>query len=157
MKIYIAAMYQQIDVMKFERLAYTDAGFICTAEWIESDEANQARSRHENATIDLAGIDEADVLVLYTQPVGTKFSSGGRMVEFGYALGKNMPVFVVGERENVFCHLDHVVICKDTADAVRKLLIFQKQVSAPQMSLMVRMALAQAAFDESYKLMTARS
>jgi nucleoside 2-deoxyribosyltransferase len=120
-KIYLAAMYQWIDKMKTEREKYRAAGFEITADWIESDEVNQARSRNENAWLDLQGVREADTFVLYTLPVGTMFSSGGRMTELGYAIALNKRIILVGERENVFCHLDNIRVFSTTEDAVKHL------------------------------------
>jgi nucleoside 2-deoxyribosyltransferase len=129
MKIYLAAMYQWMDKMKIEREKYRAAGFEITADWIESDEVNQARSHNENATLDLAGIDNADVFVLYTLPVGTMFSSGGRMTELGYAIALNKRIIIVGERENVFCHLDNIVEFSTTEDVIAHLLyLIQRKI-----------------------------
>ena len=40
---------------------------------------------------------------------GDKLSGGGRHVETGIAIERDMPLFVYGPRENVFHHLDGVV------------------------------------------------
>src|SRR5260221_13260147 len=58
------------------------------------------------AAEDLADIDQADAVVLFTQ-AGRHFA-GGRHVEAGYALGKGKRLVVVGPRENVFYHLPEV-------------------------------------------------
>lgn len=126
MKIYLAAMYQWMDRMKIEREKYRAAGFEITSDWIESDAVNQARSRHENATLDLDGVKRADVFVLYTLPIGTMFSSGGRMTELGYAIAKGKRIILVGERENVFCHLENILTFNTTVDAIWHLRMEQR-------------------------------
>jgi nucleoside 2-deoxyribosyltransferase len=66
--------------------------------------------------MDLDDIDRADALVLMTMPVGTMFSSGGRMVELGYAIGTGKRIFILGPRENIFCHLPRVIQCETVDD-----------------------------------------
>lgn len=129
MKIYLAAMYQWIDKMKVEREKFRAAGFEITADWIESDAVNQARSRHENATLDLEGVKRADAFVLYTLPIGTMFSSGGRMTELGYAIALNKRIILVGPRENVFCHLDNIREFSTSEDVIAHLLhLIQRKI-----------------------------
>lgn len=151
-KVYLAAMYQWMERMAVERARFRAAGFVCTSQWIDNGEEEVAiKTRHDAAQMDLDDIDLADALVLYTLDHGTMFTSGGRMVELGYALAKNKGVFIIGDRENVFCHLNQVVICKDTYDAIAKLKIYSEQRSKPPMSLMERQSLAMAAFDDVLK------
>jgi nucleoside 2-deoxyribosyltransferase len=68
-------------------------------------------ARH--AATDLDDIERCDVLVLFTaRALGldpADVHSGGRHVETGYALAKDIPVIVVGEPENVFHRLDHIL------------------------------------------------
>lgn len=129
MKVYLAAMYQWIDKMKVEREKFLAAGFEITADWIESDEVNQARTRNENARLDLEGIENAEVFVLYTLPIGTMFSSGGRMTELGYAIAFNKRIIIVGERENVFCHLNDISEFSTTEDVIAHLLyLLQRKI-----------------------------
>lgn len=130
MKVYLAARYQWIDKMKVEREKFLAAGFEITADWIESDEVNQARSRSENARLDLYGIAQADVFVLYALPIGTMFSSGGRMTELGYAIALGKKVILVGERENVFCHLDNILAFNSTEDVIAHLLYLNQRLAA---------------------------
>ena len=120
MKVYLAAMYKWMDRMKVEREKFRHFGFDVTAQWIDNTE--DAKERHDAAQMDLEDIDRADVLVLYTLDHGTMFSSGGRMVEFGYALAQRKWVIVVGDRENVFCHLNYVCVVPTTEDAINVLL-----------------------------------
>lgn len=57
---------------------------------------------------DVQDIVDADILVLHTDPTKTIFRAG-RHVEFGIAVARYMPIFVVGmERENIFHHLPQV-------------------------------------------------
>lgn len=118
MKIYLAAMYQWIDKMKVERDLFRAAGFEVTAQWVDNAEENEAKTRHDAAQMDLDDVARANVLVLYTLPKGTAFTSGGRMTEFGYALALGKWVIVVGDRENIFTHLDYVCVVDTTEEAI---------------------------------------
>lgn len=59
---------------------------------------------------DIEDIDAADVVVVFSPKKAFGNSTGGRHVEFGYALGTNKPLILVGWRENVF-HWHPGVIC----------------------------------------------
>jgi nucleoside 2-deoxyribosyltransferase len=76
-----------------------------TSRWLVEEQAVGA----EGARDDLEDIDAADTFVLMTMPIGTMFSSGGRMVELGYAIARRKNIILVGERENIFCHLPQVI------------------------------------------------
>lgn len=70
------------------------------------DEA--ARLRVHFAQEDVADMEAADLLIAFTEPPRASASRGGRHVELGYALGRGIPVVVVGPRENVFTWLPGV-------------------------------------------------
>ena len=119
MKVYLAAMYSWMDKMESARDQFAAAGFEVTSQWI--DNGPDAVIGHDMAQMDLDDIDRANVLVLYTLPHGTGFTSGGRMTEFGYALGRQKWVIVVGDRENIFMHLDYVCVVDTTEEAIEVL------------------------------------
>jgi nucleoside 2-deoxyribosyltransferase len=64
-------------------------------------------------TNDLEDIDAADVVVVFSPKKAFCNSTGGRHVEFGYALGTKKPLILVGFRENVF-HWNPKVVCVRT-------------------------------------------
>lgn len=114
MKLYLAAMYAWMEKMREEREKYRARGHVVTSQWI--DGVGPEMTRDAAATMDLSDLEEADALVLYTLPVGTAFTSGGRMVELGYAVGRGKMIYLVGERENVFCHLKAIQVFSSTED-----------------------------------------
>jgi hypothetical protein len=75
----------------------------------ESDRAAAAHYRAQFATDDLGDVLSADILIAFTEEPRSTNSRGGRHVELGIALGAGKPVYIVGPRENVFCHLP--VVC----------------------------------------------
>lgn len=108
MKIYLAAMYSEMSNMRAVARLLQEDGHEITARWINGGEENKAPAA--GAQMDLDDIDRAEALVLFTLPVGQYFRGGGRHVEFGYAIKAQKRLIVVGEREQVFCHLPQVEV-----------------------------------------------
>lgn len=130
MKVYLAARYSRREELVGYRNDLNQLGSIIpglylrvTSRWLNgSHEAHKLgpngmrvipRSGYTNtqarrfAREDLADIDEADVVVVFTEehvPRGN-VGRGGRHVEFGYALAKGKKIIVVGPIENVFYSL----------------------------------------------------
>lgn len=97
-----------------------NAGHEVTSKWIRGLE--ETMSLPEAAQMDLDDIDRADVVISCTLPKGTVFSSGGRHVEFGYALAKDKLIINVGpNEENIFHHLPQVTIVPTIEEAIRSL------------------------------------
>jgi hypothetical protein len=69
----------------------------------------------ESAIRDLEAIDEAEVLVLQSEAYG-RYTTGGRLVEFGYALGRGKMLAIVSRVENVFGHLPRVFLYRHWQD-----------------------------------------
>lgn len=58
---------------------------------------------------DLDELAVSDLLIAFTEgPIVSDRNTGGRHVEFGYAIATGIDCFVVGELENVFHHLTEV-------------------------------------------------
>jgi hypothetical protein len=73
------------------------------------------------ATQDILDIYAARIFIFFTDPTGTLVRAG-RHVEFGIAVARNIPIFVVGrEKENIFHHLSTVTHF-DTWEQVKQLL-----------------------------------
>jgi nucleoside 2-deoxyribosyltransferase len=110
MKMYVAAPW--IWRERARKLAYQiiETGHQVNSRWLWQDDGV---SETVGARQDLEDIDMADAIVLMTMPKGTMFSSGGRMVELGYAMAKGKRVMIVGDRENVFCYLPQVLQFND--------------------------------------------
>lgn len=119
LKLYIAGRYSKLKELKEESQAFVKAGMQITASWLDNKE--EGMSFNDIAVIDLKDVDEADVLVLYTEPYGTQVPGGGRHVEFGYALAKGKKMVIVGPLENVFHWHPEVKVFPRTEYAVRYL------------------------------------
>jgi hypothetical protein len=100
-RIYIAARYARIAEMWDIRTRLQNAGHTVTSSWLSGrHEENEA-----SALLDLADIDSSEVVMVFTDPRGSKNSGGGRWFEAGYAYGRHKKIIFVGEPEIIFCHL----------------------------------------------------
>jgi hypothetical protein len=130
MKVYLAARYSRNPEMRVVERALLALGHVVTSRWIRGghrlpEEIGHAAAealRAAWAAEDLEDLEAADVLVAFTEEArverpGTPVSRGGRHVEFGYALGRKMPVVIVGHRENVFHCLPQVCFCPTFEEA----------------------------------------
>lgn len=119
MKIYIAAPYPMREqAAAWGRTLQAD-GHIITAEWLWVDEdVKTPEAQRSYAIKDLAHVDAADAVLLMTGYRGERAYTGGRHVEYGYALAKGKALVVCGGLESVFHHLDGVVNAP-TFDAAR--------------------------------------
>jgi nucleoside 2-deoxyribosyltransferase len=119
MKVYIAAPFQCLGDADLLRQQFETAGIGCTARWIT--DALAAELSDEWARNDLADVAAADALVAMN-PAGWESSgTGGRHVEFGYALALDKPIYLLGERTNIFHHLSRVVVKVTAADVIASL------------------------------------
>lgn len=103
-----------------------DHGLVCTSRWLRGDHGwttNEAEDftspqLRQFAQEDLEDIDDADVLVVFTEDASAGYLSGGRHVEYGYALAKGKRLVIVGGPENVFHHGEDTVPDWDEARAL---------------------------------------
>jgi len=72
--------------------------------------------RERFALEDLEDVDECDCIVSLMEPEARNNSRGGRLVEFGYAIGKEKELVVIGCKETVFHHLPKVSHFDDVAE-----------------------------------------
>lgn len=106
MRIYIAAPYPLRDeaIAAMERLE--TAGHTITSRWLKSPD----ELADEHARKDLADVEAADLLLAMNPPNWGNTGTGGRHVEFGYALALGKRIVVIGVRSHIFHYLDYVEI-----------------------------------------------
>ena len=107
-RIYIAGPWDIREMMPAIARRFEDQGFEITKRWWEhdTDDPNELR---ECAVADMRGVRTADVfVVINSQKRGEETS--GKAVETGLALAYGIPIILVGERSNIFHHLDEVAI-----------------------------------------------
>jgi hypothetical protein len=110
LKIYLAARYSRRNEMKkYREILTKNYNATVTSHWLDEksdvtggigDEPDEFY--WETAQIDFMDIEEAHVLVLFSEDPLIGVPRGGRNVEFGYALKCGKPIWVVGPKENVF-------------------------------------------------------
>ena len=121
MKVYVAAAWSERALARIRAEQLARAGHHVTSRWLLDEYSSESHSEAQRAEWDLEDVDRSDALVLLTMALGAMFSSGGRMVELGYALGRGTKVIVLGPRENIFCYLPQVVQCETVDDLLCKL------------------------------------
>lgn len=125
--VYLAARYSRNAEMRGYRDRLTSVGIAVTSRWIdlhggaELESATTERLNTESGECwqfglhDLEDIRSADALIAFSGSGGR----GGRHVEYGYALALEMPIFLIGERENVFYCCPSVVVLPSFEDLLR--------------------------------------
>ncbi len=96
--VYIAAPYELRPVAKAARVALEQAGVMVIARWLDA----QAQDSDVEARKDLVDIYQANALVALNPPEWACLGTGGRHVEFGFALAHRKLIVLVGARTNVF-------------------------------------------------------
>lgn len=125
-KVYLAARYGRKD----ELLEYASdlLHFYCTSRWLvvheraASDELPSSAEQLLWATEDLQDIEEADIVICFTEKKDSKYSRGGRHVEAGFAIASGKPVICVGPAENIFYALPQVTLVENWLEAVKVLM-----------------------------------
>ena len=115
MKTYLAARYDRRKEMLKVATKLRELGHSITSRWINGSHTVASALCAEE---DLEDIRNSDTLILFTDQPG----SGGRHVEFGYALALGLNIYVVGNRfpENIF-QLLRVIHCCRPVDLFHKL------------------------------------
>lgn len=129
MRVYLAGAWSRREEIRVLRDELNALGIAVTSRWLDEHPAptnGKEKFLRETALYDLADIRDSDVLVrvsddLSAPYVASHLATGARMVEMGYALGRGIPVVVVGGVQNVFDRLPNVVHVKDVGALKRYL------------------------------------
>lgn len=114
MRVYLAAPYSYKEQLRVYRSELKSIGITVTSRWLDEPESpkvvlsevdNELKKKY--ARQDYIDVAAADAVVFFTDPTHT-IVRGGRHVEFGLALAWELPVFVVGEKENIFHYFRNV-------------------------------------------------
>lgn len=110
MKFYLTARYSRREELCEYRKQLEAMGHSVTSRWLDGwhqigdsgVSAEQSVALHtEFAKENLSDLKDADILLAFTEQPRTVLTRGGRHVDLGIALGSDMPVIVVGPRENI--------------------------------------------------------
>ena len=108
MKVYLASSYSRREELIEYRGMLNRAGVVVTSTWLDGEENKDEASRISYARQDLADVDKADMLILFTESRDTPMLRGGKMVEAGYAIGRNKTVIVVGPAQCIFLEVPDI-------------------------------------------------
>jgi len=125
LKVYLASPYVQKETTTAHAADLEKIGIEVTSTWLKETHppsvqmADVTPEQHlQYAEADVGDIERADVLIFHNDPTKTVIRAG-RHVEFGIAVARRMPIFVVGEEhENVFHHLKLVKHFKTWEDVI---------------------------------------
>lgn len=127
--VYLAAPWQYRDSMIEQKKYLEDIGITVNSTWLSPEDtddltklANEDEKCREVAERDLAEIDAADAVIVYSYAEMHGRGSGGRHVELGYALARGKRVIGVGTKENVFHRLGQIEWTTTTVEASRLIL-----------------------------------
>lgn len=137
MRVYIASAFSNIADVRVKRDELKAIGIDCTSTWADETADPNIQMTDKSLTdsfllytaiTDIKDIDRSDAIVLITQEPTKPFVRGGRMHEFGYAMGRGKKLFVCGPRENIFHYLPTVTVCADFEETKQALLKYQLEL-----------------------------
>lgn len=115
MRIYIAGRYSRRNEFREARQVLEAHGFYVTSRWLNENKPLNTQMGEDSPEfyintqeIDLVDIAMAGRLLFFAEDPLAGTPRGGRHVEFGYALGLQIPICVIGPKENVF-HYNPIV------------------------------------------------
>ena len=138
--IYLMSRYSRKAELQSYIPLFERAGLEVTSRWLTIDQHAQVgvpnptgadvlnsmtvEQQGAIAKMDLADIRAAKACVAFTEPAGSEIGQrGGRLVEYGYALGLHKPIVICGPRESFFFMLDWAGIAqRDTPEEAAELL-----------------------------------
>jgi nucleoside 2-deoxyribosyltransferase len=100
--LYLAGKYSDRELLCTYASQLRANGLYVNSEWLEgAHDDKHIDSQIEYAEADLHDIDNSDIFVM----VQNEQISGGRNVEFGYALAQGKEIYVIGPPSSIFHHL----------------------------------------------------
>jgi nucleoside 2-deoxyribosyltransferase len=119
-KIYLAARFSRREELKEHAEKIEELGFEVTSRWLEDgnheltqdyqsddDYIKQAEIGRRYAMEDWTDLKAADLVILFTDPEGSRAARGGKDVEWGIAIQAQKQIWLVGPHTNVFTYLAH--------------------------------------------------
>ena len=107
-KIYLAARFSRRDELRGYRDDLQKYGQTVTSRWLDQgDQDNegiveQVAEASTHAYVDLHDVQEADMVVSFTENPYEVATRGGRHVEFGVGYILHKAMVIIGPRENIF-------------------------------------------------------
>jgi nucleoside 2-deoxyribosyltransferase len=105
MKIYIAAPYPLKKQAVHLKHRLESMGWTVTSRWLVEEQRGMS---NDHARGDLEDVAAADVLLAFHPEEWHTRGTGGRHVEFGYALALGKQMVLLGQPTNNFHYLDYI-------------------------------------------------
>ena len=124
LSIYLAAALERQPAMQEVADFFRRQGFAVASTWhaggdLRPDHTVPPGVLHAASLQAMAELRSADLVVVFTEPLGSAYQRGGRHVELGVALALEKVVFVVGPREAMFHHHPRVLQVQSETELVR--------------------------------------
>jgi nucleoside 2-deoxyribosyltransferase len=153
--VYLAGSFIRKTELAGYRPLFEKVGLTVVSRWLDEPVEDTAHIdtmtadyNRITAIVDLEDLDDAAVLVLFSNGTGSFNKGGGRFVELGYMLAQGKKCITVGEPETVFqFHPDHV--CVPTVDAaVNTILTWDMQRTMRHLNEQARQAVIEKELSE---------
>ena len=110
MRIYLAARHSRRWELNGYAKTLRDIGYTVTSRWLDgshqspdaTEDEEALKLKRQWAVEDMTDIDDAHVVIIFSEEPRTEPTRGGRHVETGYALSEEKELILVGPVENVF-------------------------------------------------------
>ena len=142
--IYLISRYGRIEEMQAIAADLTELGHDVCSSWVKGEhKALDNKATFEQlqrwCNIDIKDLEQASLIIAFTEQPGNSHARGGRHVEYGYALAfaQNAPhhvwLHVVGHRENMHYCAPEIVFW-NTWEALRAHLIMTSSIRKADVS-----------------------
>lgn len=125
MKIYLAAKYFRNPEMRDVKEILQKENIEVISSWIEGNQLDEVflsiEERNKIAKRDLTDLSKSEILLWFSETNTAKSIRGARHVEFGYALALGIPIYVIGEKENIFHYMSSVKHFENLVDCIEEL------------------------------------
>lgn len=108
MKFYIASRFSRAAGMREAVADIRKIGHETTSRWMFFEQDDNPETQMQWSANDLADVRAADGLIFFAEYPDAGFMTGGRHVEFGIAVERGIPIYVIGPKENIFHWLEYV-------------------------------------------------
>ena len=136
MKIYLAGMFSTIAQRRTDAKKFRAAGIEVVSRWLDETVPHNVSMKdcpteyhQETSRADLDDIENCEIFVLFVptdielaDTPARSLARGGRHFEMGYAWGLGRPIYVIGDRENIFHYLPGVEHFKTVDEVLTALL-----------------------------------
>lgn len=122
-KIYLAGPSELQLEMKEHRYQLEQKGATIVSTWIDLENLNSEDPIElaGNALNDLLEIRACDIFILFNPAEWANRGTGGRHVEFGFAMLLMKKLIIVGDKSNVYHHFDRISVEHTIDDVIAKL------------------------------------